>query len=112
MMVIEELLRDLRERRDELDTVIEGLELMQSGKLRMPPGVRSAEEQAELRKNLPKRKRGKKVNGAAVSAALTCLQCKPARTFDTAIGLAQHMSWRHTGRKGAERSLQPSTLNN
>ena len=110
MTVIEELLRDLRERRDELDTVIEGLELMQAGKLRTPQDGKSEPHPEKPKRGKPVPK-GKKANGA-VSAALTCLQCKPARTFDTAIGLAQHMSWRHTGRKGAERSLQPSTLNN
>lgn len=116
---VDACLAELREKRARLDEAIESLEKV---RLEEPqPGFRKPQKSdSESTPPTPQRQRAKrgrkpkvKPNGSTtMSAALTCMQCSPPREFETAIGKAQHMSWRHTGRKGAEKSLVGSSLSN
>jgi hypothetical protein len=114
MDIISACLDQLRRQRAQLDAAIANLEALHTT---------PAPEKVELRKprgrksqsRLPKVKRGRRPKLAGVttmSPSLTCMECNPPQTFKSALGLGQHKTWRHIGRKGQEKSLQSSTLTN
>lgn len=114
MDTIRACLKQLREQRARLDAAITSLEQLELAETTPAPAPKPTNGTPQPRPRRGKRgaKPVTKPNGlTSMSPALTCMQCSPPRKFDKAIGLAQHVSWRHTGRKGAEKSLIGSTLN-